>query len=286
MYRTTVALLVIGLVLSILAVVSCGNGSSSPASDGVKLTGTLSLENTLHGASAVGGLAGAAMTALDASNGRVQGRQVTGPDGSFEFQNLPNGMVILRIEPGSTFVLDGTGTSDPLEIIQEFDLSGATHMQYNGLLTLVDTDGDGTADSLLTQRELRMSGSQHADVDMREIRPEQQQVLIDTDEDGEVSDETPLEDTDSDGIPDDLTGHMNSLHGGMLRGPIEAISAESITVEGIEFEITDGTNWKDMGNSQADPSTFVLDENVLIRGLWNGTSWLALEVKTTGPRMM
>lgn len=285
MFRTQATLVAISLSLSMLAAVSCGGGSPASLGDnGVRLTGQLSLDDTQHGASTVSGLSGAAITAMDAGNGRVRSTAITGADGSFELQNLPNGMVILRIEPGNTFVLSGIGSADPIELIQEFDLSGATHMQYNGRLTLVDTDGDGTADSLLTQRELHADGGPSTQVDMREIMPDKQQVLVDSNGDGEVSDETPQEDADSDGIPDDVTGHMNSLHGGMLRGPIEEISSDSITVEGITFGITDGTKFKDKGNKQADPSMFVAGLNVLIRGLWNGTEWIALEIKSTGPR--
>jgi hypothetical protein len=55
-----------------------------------------------------------------------------------------------------------------------------------------------------------------------------------------------------------------------------------LTVDGVSFAITSDTRFKVRGNGNADSGDFEVGDSVLVRGMWNGDKWFALEVKLSG----
>ncbi len=267
------ALMLLAMLLS-----SCG-GSSAPAGPGgnqTSLSGNFQIDGSVRGTSALSGLNGD-VSLINAQSGNLLATTPTSSSGSFTFNNVPSGENLLKLEFVSDYQLGQDG-SNTVELLVPVTVVGGINNSVDGSITISDTNDDGTPDGLQVDTKI------NDDSDLRLIEPGDGFVRIDEDGDGDCMDEDKLRDLDGDGLPEDAHGRDHSLRGGVLKGPIESISETELVVNGVLFNITDATRFKDHGDRNPDMSLFAEGTNVLIRGMFNGDEWTAFEVKTTGVR--
>lgn len=268
------------LLLAAFVLSSCGGGGSSANIAGdtqASITGNLSVDNGVKGSSSLGGLDGGEVSVIN-SDGELQATTQTDSSGNFNLTGLQEGENLLKVEFDSEYQLGQDG-SNQVELLFPVTVVGGNNT-VDGDVYFQDLDGDGVPDGL------QLTTVVNNDEESRLVEPEPGIVRIDFDSDGEFDDEVPLRDLDGDGLPEDAHGSDNSLHGGILKGPIQSISDTEIVVNGVMFLITDATRFKDKGNKSPDMDVFQEGTNVHIRGMWNGEEWTAIEIKTTGVRGM
>jgi len=276
------------LMAALVIFAACGGGSSVPANNGpswASLQGQV-LEDSggrVTSATTVG-VAGAEVSLIETSTGELIGTDVTDGSGSFEFPAISTTTdQVVQVQVASDNDLDSDGESDLITVIYPLELDNPSMYFLSEMLSSVDSDQDGQNESIKVEIGLQ-DGSGQVDGSLSQMNYETDESVNDEDGDGDLDDEQGFLDANHDGLPDNLVGNQNALHGGQLRGPIVELTDESITLNGITFLLTDATQWKDMGNKNPDPEVFGEGVMVKVHGLWNGEDWIALEVKTSGPR--
>ncbi|MCB1187569.1 hypothetical protein KDL29_10430 [bacterium] len=273
------AILLISFIVASLALASCGGGGAGsanpPANNQTSLTGQLSIDNGVKGSSALSGLNGQVSVISD--SGELLATTPTTATGSFRINEIEQGDGLLKIEFDSNYQLGQDGTNN-VEILMPVTVVSGRENTVQGAVTFQDLNNDGVPDGV--QLITDINGSP----DARLIEPGDGFVRIDSDGDGDCRDEDRLRDLDGDGLPEDAHGRDHSLRGGIIKGPIMSISETELVVNGVLFNITDATRFKDHGNRNPDMAVFAEGTNVHIRGIWNGEEWTAIEVKTTGVR--
>lgn len=270
----------------LLTATACGGGASAPTPapgpppPQAGLSGQILQDTGARVVSAANaGLEGATISALKASDGYVQASQTVAADGRFSFKSLPSGDFLVRINFTGDADLDNDGSPDSIEVIMPATVQGNSSTMVI-VFASADTDNDGKPDSLLVRSDLTGSLGLR-DQKLQRLNFKHHELLCDENGDADLDDDVPEADSDLDGIPD-VPGHINALHGGVLHGEISAIDAGSLTVDGVSFEITNATVFRIRGNHDAAQADFSVGQAVLVRGLWNGEKWLALEVKLAG----
>ncbi|MCB1218455.1 hypothetical protein KDL44_13795 [bacterium] len=273
------ALLTLALLVASLSLASCGGGGAAdsglPQQQSTTLSGHLSIDSGVRGTSALSGLNGR-LSVIDAGSGELQATTMTN-GGNFNFSNLQEGENLLKLEFTSDFLLGQDGGNE-LELLVPVTVVGGQGNTFDGSVSFPDLNDDGSPDAVQIDSDV------NGEPDTRLIEPGDGSVRIDDDGDGHCMDEPKLRDLDGDGLPEDAHGRDHSLRGGIIKGPIESISETELVVNGILFNITDATHFKDHGNRNPDMELFKEGTNVHVRALWNGEEWTALQVKTTGVR--
>lgn len=267
------------LLFAASLLISCGGGGmqgGDPIADQqTSLTGTLTVDSDVKTSSALTALS--SDVSVITAEGDLQAVTSTDSSGNFSFPSLSEGDKLLRFEFDSDHQLGQDGTHN-VDLLVPVTVVGGTVNTIDAEISFQDLDNDGSPDGLLLDTDV------NSRPDLRLIEPVDGFVRIDRDGDGDCMDEDRLRDLDGDGLPEDAHGSDNSLHGGILKGPIEKITDEFVVVNGVRFNITDATGFKDRGNRSPDMEIFSEGTNVHIRGMWNGEEWSAIELKTTGVR--
>ncbi|MCC7477637.1 carboxypeptidase regulatory-like domain-containing protein [bacterium] len=291
------------LTLLALSLCACGGGSSviQPGPDDGQNPGgnnnggnpprtTASLSGQLRqdplaqvSASPGASMSGAQVSVLAVDSGEVQASTTTAVDGSFRFASLPPGDHMLRLNFTGRLDNDGDGKPDKVELLQKVELEAGQDSVFNSTLKDVDEDDDGESDAY----EMRCAigdGEGNSEERLLRLLHRLLKLLEDRDGDGSLMDENPVADEDGDCMADkpgggNSGGWNGNTHGGVIRGEISAIDEESLTVNDVTFLITDATRWKSRGHEDGGAPRFDVGDEVRVRGMWNGTEWIALEVK-------
>ena len=259
---------------------ACGGGSSAPANqqpgNQTSLSGQFQIDNGVRGTSSLSGLNGA-VSVISMDSGELQATTQTNANGQFTLTDIAPGESLLKLEFDSDYSLGQDG-SNQVEVLVPVTVINGVNNSLEGSVRFNDLNNDGTPDGF------QIDTTTNNETDSRLVEPVDGFVRIDEDGDGDCMDEDKLRDLDGDGLPEDAHGRDHSLRGGVLKGPIESIDDTTIVVNGVLFNISDATRFKDHGNRQPDMELFQEGTNVHIRGVFNGTEWTALEVKTSGVR--
>jgi hypothetical protein len=274
--------------MALIAVFStaCGGGTSNvqppPGNTTTSLSGQLQQDASAKVSSAASAsLSGATVSAISTSSGSVQATQTVDANGNFDFTSLPAGDYMLRVQFNGNADFNGDGSLDKVDVLLPVTLNQGANANVDVTFTAENSQGSGQPDSI--QVKCDVSGSLTATVHRLEmLNFRSGELTLDANGNASLSDDTPAVDADGDGIPDFVTGSLNALHGGVLHGQISAIGGGSLTVDGVTFNITSATQFKAQGDASADQAQFTVGSEVLVSGLWNGTEWIALDVKLAG----
>jgi hypothetical protein len=281
--------------LLLLSGTSCGGGGAAaptpnaggPAAGKADIVGQLQQGAGSRATSAVGdGLASVLVQLINTATGDLVGVDTTDLQGRYEFKGIPAGeRYLLKVEFAPNAALTAAGAGASVELTLPLNPADQQTLSLLQQLGVVDSDGDGQLDAIRFENEIednhgvrRHRGSEHRFGDG--------QTVIDDNGNGDFSDDTPFDDSNHDGIADDRgqdgPGDDHS-HDGLVenevRGAIEAISADSITVGGQTFAITDATRFRD-GGVNAPREAFAVGTLVEVEGLVNAAGLVtALKVQ-------
>ena len=266
-----------------------GNKSGTPAPGTADLFGRLVQSGSVRVASQTGqGLSGVVVKLINTITGQLVGSDTTDFEGKFEFRGIPSGDgYLVKIEFESATDLDGDGRPDEIELYFQLDLADQAVMELLQEIGVSDSDGDGQLDALEIKVEVR-SDDGTVEHQHRQHRRRGGETRIDENGDGNFEDETGIADSDSDGIPDASfeggvldASSSDGIHELEVKGFIEAISPESITVGGTTYALTNATTWRIDDNRNADPAQFEVGMFVEVEGFSDGSGgWIATKVKT------
>jgi hypothetical protein len=271
-----------------LLTVSCGGGGGSPVDPGpgsggpaagtADLNGQLVQSGAVRAASAAGdGLSGIEVALINQVTGQLQGMDLTDSTGKFEFKAIPSGQgFLIKVEFTSSQDLNGDGLLDEIELFFPVSMADRAIANLIQRIGLGDSDGDGQLDSVEVEIELGDNRGNH-ESHRRQHRHRDGRTVEDSDDDGSFDDsDSSFDDSNSDGLPDNGSG-INSAE---VRGNIEALTASSITVNGVTFTTTAATEWQVGENHHASPSVFSAGQWVKVEGFRNAAGELiAHEVK-------
>jgi cytochrome c-type biogenesis protein CcmE len=267
---------------------SCGGGGGTqlvvPPSGGGPAAGTADLTVQLtqgsRGASAVGdSMAGVLVQLIDAASGALLGSGTTNAGGRFEVKALPSGDTLLvKVEFTSNSDLDGDRLNDQIELTFPLSLADQSATQLLKQIGLTDSNSDGQLDSVDVAIEVGDDNGR-SESHRRQHRHRDGRTVEDSNGNGNIdSSDRSFDDSDCDGLPDG-SGRFNERE---LVGTIEALSADSITVGGVTFTISSGTEWQVGRNHHSSPSLFSVGQIVKIEGFMSAQGVLvAREVKDT-----
>jgi len=276
------SLLFLGAAVLGLMLASCsGKSSAPPVTTTTGLNGQLVQGTGTKVTTAVGdGLSGMQLQLISQSTGQVAGSTTTGSDGRFSFTDLPNGGFLLKIRFQGTADLDGDGLLDFIESYIPITLTADQIAQLTAALGFDDTDSDSKDDALKIDIRFRVSASGSEQHSVRIHRHRHGDTEVDNDGNGSIDDD--FSDDNNDGLPDDNSdGHgQGSVHSGVWRGQISAISATSLTVGGQTFTLNSGTSFSSKGHNNAQSSDFAVGDWVQVKSITgsDGTQ-TALEVR-------
>ncbi|MCB1216671.1 hypothetical protein KDL44_04725 [bacterium] len=283
-------------VITSLTIASCGGGGSSaplPVDNGngvaagtTNVNGTVLQSTDVKASSAVGdGLAGLLVSLINTSTGSLMGTDVTDSLGKYEFKGIPSGDgYLVKIEFKSTQDLDGDGRLDEIELYFPVDLANQAVTELLQQIGVSDSDNDGQLDAIEVEFHLNDDHG-NSESSHRQHRRRGGETRVDDNNDGSFDDS--FDDSDGDGLPDtsfsggSIDDSNSGLHELEVKGLIESISAENITVGGTSFAISSGTTWRIGDNRNADPALFTSGTFVEVEGFSDGNGgWIASKVKT------
>ena len=278
-WQHAILLAVAGLVITSIA--ACGGGGGNPDPNPVNktaLSGSLT-QDTEKAVAAAAGIRDATVTLLQGET--VVATVQTTANGKFDFGEIDPGNYTLQFEFQGSEDLDDDGEADVFIFNIPVTILADATVVFNTNIIGVDIDQDGDLDSIDIDSLLTDNKGSNIRRLVRLLH-RLGKLQEDTDGDGDIDDEDLEDDVDNDGIPDNAQGSLNSLHGGILRGAIQEVGDDSITVRGIDFEVNNQTKFRDRGNKNVDLDDFDVGDNVHIHARWNGDNWVALMIKTTG----
>ncbi|MCB1219214.1 MAG: hypothetical protein H7A35_05790 [Planctomycetales bacterium] len=288
-------------VITSLTIASCGGGGASaplPGDNGLgngngvaagttNVNGTVLQGTDVKASSAVGdGMAGLLISLINTSTGQLMGTDVTDSLGKYEFKGIPSGDgYLVKIEFKSTQDLDGDGRLDEIELYFPVDLANQAVTDLLQQIGVSDSDSDGQLDALEVEFHLN-DDKGNSESSHRQHRRRGGETRVDDNNDGSFDDS--FDDSDGDGLPDtsfsggSIDDSSNSgLHELEVKGLIESISADSITVGGSTFALSSSTVWRIGDNRNADPAQFTAGTFVEVEGFTDGNGgWIASKVKT------
>ena len=293
---------VIGTLAAVTVVAlstGCGGGGSSivpgpgpdpsgPAAGTADLSGQLLQAGDSRVTSAAGSaLSGLIVALINTATGQLTGNDVTDGMGKFEFSGVPSGeQYLVKVEFESSNDLDGDGQLDQVELFFPVSLAEQSVVSLLQQIGVSDSDGDGQLDAIEVESHLTDDHGLHV-MENRQHRRRGGETVEDSNGNGSFDDDPSFSDSDGDGIPDvpisggSIDDNPTGLFELEVKGFIEAISGESITVGGRSFALTSGTTWRIEDNRSASPSSFTVGMFVEVEGIPDGSGgWIATKVKT------
>jgi len=277
-----------------IAITSCGGGGTSlpiPQDNGQPVPGTADLTGTLvqgggnRVISAEGaGLPDILVTLINTLTGGIAGMDMTDATGKFEFKGVPSGdNYLVKIEFQSANDLNGDGQPDQIELYVPVSLGDQAIVDMLQQIGVADSNGDGTLDAVELEYQLSSNGST-TETKREQHRMQEGKTIVDDNNNGSFDDDQGFDDSDGDGLEDaDSADDSSNSSGGMqeleVKGVIEEITATSITVDGVTFAITQGTEWR-MNDSNTGAGSFEAGMFVKVEGIPDGNGgWMAHQVE-------
>lgn len=280
--------------VAVAASSSCGGGGTTiipqPPASGGPAAGTANISGQLvEGAggritSASGdSLASVLVQLINTTDGRLSGVDTTDLQGRYEFKGVPSGTdYLLKIEFMSNRDLNGDGANDEVELTLPLNPAEQASLALLSRLGVVDSDNNGRPDALRFENEigddkggLRRRDSEH--------RFETGQTVVDDNSNGRFDDDVLFDDSDCDGLPDDngsgSSGDSSRPSERELYGSIEAITAGSITVQGVRCTLTTATRFLGRDNETLRRENFTTGRFVEVEGFNNSTGIVVYKVK-------
>ncbi len=290
---TTKNLSALALSLLFVLVAACGGGGGggAPAPQpglGPQAGGTVS--GQILGDPADAGLFGDRSTAQAGNGGlvgipgievRVEsetgddlGGDITDDSGNFRIDDVPPGNVRVKLRIRTQLDFNGDGTPDEVEIKILASVSQDQITQLIEQIGLIDLDGDGQPDGILLRGTVADNGQQREHT--MGIDPSAGQTIPDTNGNGVVdTNDASFADSDLDGVPDDL----NSRSEVEVKGLIESLDQNQITVGGVSFLLTSSTIWLDRFGMATSSDAFSVGDCVEVKGFRQGQDLTAVRVK-------
>jgi hypothetical protein len=276
-----------GLIGSVLiAAASCGGGgggtvatppsgnNNNNGSTTTGLTGQITQDAKAPLSST--GLSGATVTAIDGRSGKVAETTTISTNGKFNFKNIQVGNYLLRVNFNGNKDLDRDGNPDTVDLLIPVTVQETAGGDLTLILAGVDTDKDGQSDSIMVKPNIRGKLRSMLAHWVNYLRHE---VVTDKNNNGQADDDGDP-DSDNDGIPDDgSVSAPGSFTGGTFSGAIQAFDAGYIRVSGVTLLATDATRYLNYNGTTTVRSFFSVGTQVIVRAVWNGTAWLATEVR-------
>jgi hypothetical protein len=248
------------------------NNNGTPATTG--LTGQVTQDSKAP--LAAGSLQGATVTAIDGSSGQVAATTTITSTGKFDFKNIQVGNYLLRVNFHGNKDLDQDGDPDTVDLLIPVTVQQTSGGDLTLILAGVDLDKDGMSDSIMVKPNIR---GKLRSMQAHWVNYLKHEVVTDRNNNGQP-DDAGDPDSDNDGIPDDgIISSPGSFSGGTFTGAIQGFDAGYIRVGGVTLRATEATRYLTYNGTTTARSFFSIGTQVIVRGVWNGTTWIATEIR-------